>query len=349
MDFEFSGLRIVGLLVSSVFLTVFFRRLRSYQPQRGLDWLIALSALTIGLIALMPGLASIPTEILKLDRVQGGRIITLLLLVTAITWILLLRLRTKYFVLNQQVAGLIHHQSIAFALEETTLIENSILILIPAYNEAENLPHVLPKIPKQIAQYPVIPVVIDDCSDDDTALTASALGAIVLSHPVNSGGGMALRTGYLFAKKVRPKVIVTMDADGQHLPEEIAQLIEPILNNQADVVIGSRRLGKHVKTPLFRKLGIYFFSSLISQLIHKKITDCSSGFRAFRSGIIHSLTLRQAQYHAAELIIEAGKRGFKITESPITIVPRISGVSKKGPDLLYGMNFFSSILRVWLR
>lgn len=347
---DFSWLRALGLMISLISFIVFFKRLRHYQEDRGLDWLLAVSSLAIGAVSLWPGLASLPAEIFHLDTITGGRIITLLLFASLFTWVLLLKMRTKQDKLSQQLASLIQYYAVnQIQLDNTSDTHQCILVLMPAFNEADNLPHVLPTIPQTLLGLPVISVVIDDCSFDDTYCVAKQYSRFVLKHPINCGQGLALRTGYLLAKALQPKVIVTMDTDGQHQAKDIETLIRPILNNQADVVIGSRRLGNHIKTPGLRKLGIHFFSYLVSKLIHQPITDCSSGFRAFRYDVIQSLTLKQPQNNSAELIIEAGKRRFQILEQPITITPRIFGESKKGRDLIYGLHFFNSILRTWLR
>jgi hypothetical protein len=102
----------------------------------------------------------------------------------------------------------------------------------PAYNEAENVGAVIEAMPKEIDGYHVIPVVIDDCSDDGTADAARAAGAFAASLPIRRGGGLALRTGYEIALKLGADIVVTIDADGQHQPEEMPSLVLPIVEGR---------------------------------------------------------------------------------------------------------------------
>ena len=151
------------------------------------------------------------------------------------------------------------------------------------------------------------------------------------------------------AENIEAAVEVTMDADGQHQPEEIEKLVLPILNDQSDIVIGSRILGKREKDSIFRIIGVYMFSWLISLLLGKKITDPSSGFRAFKMNAMNSIQLSEDQYHTSELIIEAVKKGFRLKEVPVSILKRKFGKSKKGRDLTYGFHFAKTIIKAWWR
>ena len=140
-----------------------------------------------------------------------------------------------------------------------------------------------------------------------------------------------------------------MDADGQHNPEEIGTLVGPVVTQEADFVIGSRVLGSSDKYSTIRAYGVQVFSKLINMLVGAKITDCSSGFRAFNRRVLEDCLLIEEQYHTAELIIEASKRGFRIQERPVNIAARLSGRSKKGSDYRYGLSFLLTILKTWLR
>jgi hypothetical protein len=140
-----------------------------------------------------------------------------------------------------------------------------------------------------------------------------------------------------------------MDADNQHLPEEIEKLVAPILNNDYDLVIGSRVLGESFKSSLMRDTGINLFTKAINIVTGTRLTDCSSGFRAFNVNKISSLNLREDQFQTAEVIVEAAKKGLRIGEVPITIVKRKHGTSKKGRDIKYGLFFAKTILKSWWR
>jgi glycosyltransferase involved in cell wall biosynthesis len=155
--------------------------------------------------------------------------------------------------------------------------------------------------------------------------------------------------GYDIIKKAKGQICVTMDADGQHKPEEIERLVLPILNNQYDFVIGSRILGHREKDNFLRLAGVHIFGIVISSLLGKKITDPSSGFRAFKMDCMDSINLFEDQYHTSELIIEAIKKGLRMGEVPITVLKRKYGKSKKGTDWKYAVNFTKTIIKTWWR
>jgi len=193
-------------------------------------------------------------------------------------------------------------------------------------------------------------LIVDDGSEDDTYFVAEKTdGVIVVKNLVNRGGGAALRLGYDILKKSKGHICVTMDADGQHLPEDIEKLVSPVLNDQYDIVIGSRIRGKREKDSLLRITGVYIFSLIISLLLGKKITDPSSGFRAFKISTIDAIQLSEDQYHTSELIIDAVKKGLRIGEIPITIIKRKYGRSKKGKEWIYAINFARAIIKTWWR
>ncbi|MFO1519196.1 MAG: glycosyltransferase family 2 protein [bacterium] len=225
----------------------------------------------------------------------------------------------------------------------------TILAIVPAFNEAENLPAVLPRIPKKVCGRPLSVLVVNDGSTDDTSKVAGEFGAFVLDLSARRGGGAALRAGFEDAKKRGVEIVVTLDADGQHQPEEIETLVSPILEGEADLVIGSRLLGDYEKDSELRRVGIHFFNGLIRILSGIRVTDCSSGFRAFRLSELKKLHLVQDQYHTAEMILEAGKKGVRIVERPITVKRRWKGKSKKGNHLAYGFHFCRTLLKTWWR
>jgi len=152
-----------------------------------------------------------------------------------------------------------------------------VLVVIPALNEVENLGHVLRLMPKQIGGMDIGVLTVDDGSEDDTKDIAKKLGCMVVSNPINRGGGTALRLGYDILKKSSGNICVTMDADGQHRPEDIDELLAPIVTNEADFVIGSRILGNRESDGLFRLSGVYTFGWLISLLLKKYLPTLQVG------------------------------------------------------------------------
>jgi len=224
-----------------------------------------------------------------------------------------------------------------------------VAVVIPALNEAENLPPVLDAIPDTVAGLPVVEIVADDGSHDRTRDVSIAHGAGVVSNLVNRGGGAALRLGYLAAARLDPRVVVTMDADGQHDPAELERLVEPVLSGRAELVIGSRVLGAHDPANAARRLGVHVFGVFLSLLGAARLTDVASGYRAFEPDALARLTLREDQFHTGETIMAARRHRLRITEVPITISLRVHGESKKPKTLRYGFGFLRASVRAWLR
>jgi hypothetical protein len=224
-----------------------------------------------------------------------------------------------------------------------------IVIVIPAYNEAKSIGSVLESLPDQIAGYPIEPIVISDGSDDATATRAAEVGAIVTEHPINQGQGGALRTGFKLAEQQGAEVVVTMDADGQHPVDELANLVRPVLDGEADYVMGSRHRGvDRTDNGIIRRAGIRFFTWFINRLTKATITDCTNGYRAIRGSKVRALTLTEERFSAPELIIEARKQGLEIKEIPIVIEKRETGETKK-PQLGYAIGLMRTILVTWIR
>ena len=219
----------------------------------------------------------------------------------------------------------------------------------PAYNEAENVAAVIKAMPQMVEGYHVVPVVVSDGSEDQTAAVAREAGAFVAELPIRRGGGLALRVGYEVALKMNADIVVTLDADGQHLPEELGVMIAPIVAGEADYVNGSRLLGYFEKESTIRHLGVHFFSWLVTILTGTRVTDISSGYRAARADLLRPLVLEQDQFWTSEILIEALRHHARIVEVPITILARAGGKSKKPKSLKYGWNFSKVIIQTWLR
>jgi glycosyltransferase involved in cell wall biosynthesis len=172
---------------------------------------------------------------------------------------------------------------------------------------------------------------------------------LVTELPINRGGGLALRVGYEIALQLGAEVVVTMDADGQHLAEELPVMVAPILDGSADYVSGSRLLGDFERDGLIRHIGVHVFSRIVSILTGRRITDPSSGYRAARADLLQRLVLEQDQFWTSEILIEALRHRARVVEVPVTIVARTSGSSKKPASFRYGWNFSKVIIQTWLR
>ena len=193
-----------------------------------------------------------------------------------------------------------------------------ITIGIPAYNEEKNIASIIVKL-KKIAQKIIV------CNDGSTDLTgeiAQKLGAIVINHPKNLGYGSGIRSIFQKAKEIDSDILVTFDADGQHQVEDIKKVIEPILKNEVDMVIGSRFLeNKNVSTPEYRKIGIKLITKVTNSTLKEKITDSQSGFRAYNKDVITKLDPGDVGMGiSTEILIKASSYGFKIAEVPINIL-----------------------------
>ena len=131
-----------------------------------------------------------------------------------------------------------------------------VLVIMPAHNEAENVGAVLHAMPEEVDGHPVLSLVVDDASEDETVAVARSAGAVVARLPIRRGGGLALRVGYEIARQIEAVAVVTMDADGQHVPDEMPLLVKPILAGDADLVNGSRVLGEFERESVVRHIGV---------------------------------------------------------------------------------------------
>ena len=345
-----SALRLFGLLGGVLFLVWTWRALRRSGPRAALAPLTALSGVVLIALSLAPALAGVASRLLDLSGFQGNRLITVLVLAVVALWMGFLLLLARFKRMDADMDALFR-DTVLQALETraTPPQAEAVLCVIPALNEAHNLGSVLAAMPADIEGHPVQALVVDDGSSDGTAEVAERHGAWVARVPTNRGGGAALRIGFDAAVRWQSACVVTLDADGQNRPEELHRLAEPVLSNESDIVIGSRILGTHHRTNWWRHLGVLVFNRIFNALMGTNITDIASGYRAARPAWVGTLPLRQDQYHTAEFLMLATKCGARIGERPITFDRRLSGTSKKGAELLYGMRFAYVLFRAWLR
>jgi hypothetical protein len=229
--------------------------------------------------------------------------------------------------------------------------DGALAIVIPAYDEGENIGVVLDGLPREVCGLRTAVLVVDDGSRDDTGAVARAHGAAVVRHVINRGQGAAMRTGYGVVAVTRAAVVVAMDADGQHRPEDMERLVAPVVAGEVELTNGSRTLpgAGSQRVHVMRDFGIVFFNRLISLLTRTRVTDCSNGYRAMRPAVLEELVLKQNQFHNSEFLIEAIRRGVPTREIPVTVVHRLSGHSKKPAILRYGWGFTNAIFRTWMR
>jgi glycosyltransferase involved in cell wall biosynthesis len=224
-------------------------------------------------------------------------------------------------------------------------------VVIPAYNEEPTVASVVAEIPARAAGLQTEVIVVVDGAQDLTAARAAEAGALVCDVPVNRGQGAVLRLGYWLARARGARVIATIDADGQYEPGEIGQVVQPILDGDADFVSGSRRLGNELTTDRMRHLGVLVFGALFSVLVRHRITDPACGIRAMSAELTAAVTLEQPQYQASELMISAALNGFRLAEVPTTMRDRGAHATgtKKGGNFGYGVRFARAALHTWRR
>ena len=192
-----------------------------------------------------------------------------------------------------------------------------ITIGIPAYNEEKNIAKIIIKLKKITDSI----IVCDDGSSDMTSEIAKNLGVIVISHKKNMGYGAAIRTIFEKSAEIDSDILVTFDADGQHRIEDISRVLHPLENSEADIVIGSRFLGKQSNIPNYRKLGIKVITQVTNSSIKTKLTDSQSGFRAYSKQVLSKISLSEVGMGiSTEILIKASSKGLRITEVPITIL-----------------------------
>src|SRR3954464_5246985 len=345
---ELSALRILGLAIGAALLAYAVWRRRSL---RNGDVLL-LAAAAVGLLIVSgTDLLDPPLSAFSFQRGNGGRILGLAVFAVIVLFLLTVRSLVQNGRIERKLSAAL--EGIAWdEFRNSGLPErfkDRVAVVVPAYNEEDNIGQVLPRIPETVCGVATAVLVVDDGSRDRTGDIARQHGAAVARHVTNLGGGAALRTGYRMMSDSKAAVVVTLDADGQHLPEEMSRLVQPVLDGEVDVAHGSRVLGQAEANHFARELGIIFFNRLVSFIHPTKVTDCSNGYRAVRAGVLPSLVLRQEQFHTSEFMVEAIKRGVPAKEVAITVVPRLPGHSKKPAVIRYGIGFTNAIMRTWLR
>jgi glycosyltransferase involved in cell wall biosynthesis len=214
-----------------------------------------------------------------------------------------------------------------------------IVAVIPAYNEERYIGSVVLKTRKQVDTV----IVVDDGSTDLTAEIAEAAGAIVVRHESRQGKGTALNTGLRLVRELEPAAVVMLDADGQHLPEEVPQVLAPVLRDEADLVVGSRYLQKRGGVPRHRVWGHRIFTTLTNVLSGEHITDSQSGFRAFSPRAIECAMFSSDGFSVeSEMQFLTREHNLRLVEVPITADYAEKG---KRPVVGHGLMVLNGVLR----
>jgi len=214
------------------------------------------------------------------------------------------------------------------------------IVCIPAYNEETKIKDVI----KKSLPYVDKVVVCDDGSTDDTAVLAKKAGAIVISHETNQGYGAAIATLFDYCRKNNAEIMVTLDGDGQHNPDQIPDLTNVILKHKVDVVIGSRSLRDDKDLPSYRKAGIKIITSTINSATNLKVTDSQSGFRAYSKEAINLIRPTESGMAVStEILVKISNNGLSMAEVPIT-VSYIGDTSTEHP-VTHGTHVIGSTLK----
>lgn len=214
-----------------------------------------------------------------------------------------------------------------------------IIAIIPAYNEEQTIKDVVATVEKKVDRV----IVVNDGSIDQTARLAQGAGAEVYNHFLNRGLGAALATGFEAALKQEGDIIITFDADGQHRPEDISRLIEPILRNEAEVTIGSRFLERR-PMPLKRRIYNLVANSITYLLFGFRVSDSQSGLRAFKKEALKKIKIQSDRMEVSSEIIREIKRN-KLKLKEVSIRPIYTDYSlSKGQNFWIGIKTFFRLI-----
>ena len=216
-----------------------------------------------------------------------------------------------------------------------------VIVGIPAFNEEKNIASLITQL-KEITDEIIV---CNDGSTDSTSKIAEELGAIVINHEKNLGYGAAIRSIFLKSKNLDGDVLVTIDADGQHRVDDVSKVINPIINGESDLVIGSRFLDESEKeVPKYRKVGIKVITKVTNATIKKQLTDSQSGFRAYSKNVIKELNPSELGMGiSTEILIKASSKNFRISEVPIKII--YSGDTSTHDPISHGSSVILSTIK----
>jgi glycosyltransferase involved in cell wall biosynthesis len=202
-----------------------------------------------------------------------------------------------------------------------------VLIAIPAYNEEATIQNVVHKVSASLPGFELL--VVNDGSQDETGKILQSLGVMAATHLCNLGYGRAIQTAIKYALNCKYDVLITLDADGQHQPEQIREMFDEFMRSEVDVLIGSRyaKSKKYTAVPLGRRIGMELFSALTGLVTRQRIYDTTSGLKIMKRSVFEPLTHWHFVDFHAEAIVYLMRLGYRIGEYPITVAERTAGQS----------------------
>lgn len=219
-----------------------------------------------------------------------------------------------------------------------------IVIGIPAYNEGRSISEVVRKAKKFTDKI----IVVDDGSTDNTSPVAEAAGGIVIRHRVRMGAGAATKSCFNTARALGADVLVTMDGDNQHDPDELLALVNAIIRDKKDLAIGSRFMDGQNSVPAYRRFGIAVITWLFNVGSRVKISDSQSCYRAFGKKAINSLNITENGFaFSIEMLVEARQKGLTITEVPISCT--YDSYSHSINPIIHGLGVALILVKIRLR
>jgi polyprenyl-phospho-N-acetylgalactosaminyl synthase len=198
------------------------------------------------------------------------------------------------------------------------IADKKIFVLIPAYNDVSTIKQVVAEL---LQQTPFKVLVVDDGSDEPLHLQLQGLPVIYLRHRVNLGQGAALQTGFAYVRRLQPDIIITFDADGQHSVNDLAVLIAPLLNGEADITLGSRFMPAANSNVSFSRRAMLVTARFINYLLSGiLLSDAHNGLRAFNVLVLGKITLKENRMaHASEILFEIKRHKLRYQEVPVSI------------------------------
>ena len=224
-----------------------------------------------------------------------------------------------------------------------------ISVIIPVFNEELTIGNVIERVKVVLEKigfkYEII--VVDDFTTDRSLELSCRLRVKVYSHKKHMGKGYALRAGFA---KAKGDIITTIDSDGSHRPEELPSLLTPIIQDKADLVIGSRYLSqKPAAAKKLNAIGVRLFNLLIEVFTGAEVSDSQSGYRVMKSEVLRNMSLRSGEYEIeSEMLVKSARQGFRVKEVPISFEQRTYGRSRLDP-MVDGLKILLSIVSAYIR